>query len=42
MIDAVDRQLRPLDAELRGLARRQPGCRALMSHFGSGRDHLAR
>jgi transposase len=36
MIEAVDGQLRPLDAELRGLARRQPGCRALMSHFGVG------
>jgi transposase len=36
MIDAVDRQLRPLDAQLRSLARRQPGCRALMSHYGIG------
>jgi transposase len=36
MIDAVDGQLRPLDEELRALARRQPGCRALMAHFGIG------
>lgn len=36
MIDAVDAQLRPLDAELRALARRQPGCRALMGHYGIG------
>jgi transposase len=36
MIDAVDRQLGPLDRELRALARRQPGCRALMSHYGIG------
>jgi transposase len=36
MIDAVDAQLRPLDSELRALARRQPGCRALMSHYGIG------
>jgi transposase len=36
MIDAVDCQLRPLDRELRALARRQPGCRALMAHYGIG------
>jgi transposase len=36
MIDAVDQQLRPLDQELRALARRQPGCRALMAHYGIG------
>jgi transposase len=36
MIDAVDGQLRPLDEELRALARRQPGCRALQAHFGVG------
>jgi transposase len=36
MIDAVDAQLRPLDQELRALARRQPGCRALQAHFGIG------
>ena len=37
MIDAVDhQQLVPLDRELRALARRQPGCRALMAHYGIG------
>jgi transposase len=36
MIDAVDQQLEPLDRELRALARRQPGCRALMAHYGIG------
>jgi transposase len=36
MIDAVDAQLRPLDSELRALARRQPGCRALQAHYGIG------
>ena len=36
MIDAVDEQLVPLDRELRALARRQPGCRALMAHYGIG------
>jgi transposase len=36
MIDAVDGQLGPLDRELRALARRQPGCRALMAHYGIG------
>ena len=36
MIDAVDQQLEPLDSELRALARRQPGCRALMVHYGIG------
>jgi transposase len=36
MIDAVDEQLGPLDRELRALARRQPGCRALMTHYGIG------
>lgn len=36
MIDAVDQQLTPLDRELRALARRQPGCRALMRHYGVG------
>ena len=36
MIEAVDAQLRPLDQELRALARRQPGCRALMGHYGIG------
>src|SRR5512142_3370212 len=36
MIDALDRQLGPLDKELRAYARRQPGCRALMGQFGVG------
>jgi len=36
MIDAVDAQLRPVDEELRALARRQPGCRALQAHYGIG------
>jgi transposase len=36
MIDAVDAQLGPLDRELRVLARRQPGCRALQAHYGIG------
>jgi hypothetical protein len=34
--DALDRQLAPIEAELRQLARRQPGCRALMAHYGVG------
>ncbi len=36
MIDAHDTQLVPLDQELRDYARRQPGCRALMRHYGIG------
>ena len=36
LIDSIDAQLEPLDQELRALARRQPGCRALMAHFGIG------
>lgn len=36
MIDAVDRQIAPLDKELRCLARRQAGCKALMAHYGIG------
>ena len=36
MIDAHDAQLAPLDQELREYARRQPGCRALMRHYGIG------
>jgi hypothetical protein len=38
MIDALDRQLTPLDKALRTYARRQPGCRALM---GAVRDRGA-
>ena len=36
LVEALDRQLEPLESELRQLARRQPGCRALMRHFGIG------
>ena len=36
LIDAHDAQLRPLDAELRAYAKRQPGCRALMRFYGIG------
>jgi transposase len=36
MIDALDAQLAPLTRELRAYARRQPGCRALMAHYGIG------
>ena len=36
IVDALDRQLAPVERELRALARRQPGCRALMGHFGIG------
>ena len=36
MIDALETQIAPLDKELRAYARRQPGCRALMAHYGIG------
>lgn len=36
MIAAIDAQLAPLERELRQLARRQPGCRALRRHYGIG------
>jgi transposase len=37
LIDAIDAQLRPLERELRALARRQNGCRELIRrHFGIG------
>ena len=36
MIEAVDRQMAPLDKQLRAYARRQAGCRALMVHYGIG------
>jgi transposase len=36
LIEAIDAQLAPLERELRHLARRQPGCRALMDHYGIG------
>jgi transposase len=36
MIDAIEVQLTPLERELRQLARRQAGCRALMGLYGMG------
>jgi transposase len=36
MIDALDRQMAPLDKELRAYARSQAGCKALMAHYGIG------
>jgi transposase len=36
LIDALDAQLSPLDQELRDYAKRQPGCRSLMGHYGIG------
>jgi Transposase IS116/IS110/IS902 family len=36
MIEALDRQLAPLEQSLGRLARRQTGCRALMAHHGIG------
>jgi transposase len=36
MIDAIDAQISPLERELRRLARRQVGCRALMGLYGMG------
>jgi transposase len=36
MIDALERQLAPLNKEVRSHARRQPGCQALMRHYGIG------
>ena len=36
IVDALDVQLAPMDRELRAYARRQPGCRALMAHYGIG------
>src|ERR671918_156380 len=36
MIDALERQIAPLDRELRAYARRQAGCKALMAHYGIG------
>ncbi len=36
MVDSLEVQLGPLDRELCAYARRQPGCRALMSHYGIG------
>ena len=36
MIDAIDARITPLERELRQLARRQTGCRALMGLYGMG------
>jgi transposase len=36
MIDGLDRQMTPLDKQLRAYARRQVGCKALMVHYGIG------
>ena len=36
MIEALDRELSPIEQGLRRLARRQTGCRALMAHYGIG------
>jgi transposase len=36
MVDAIDPQIAPLERELRRLARRQTGCRALMRLYGMG------
>src|ERR1700733_515689 len=36
MIEALERQIAPIEKELRAYARRQPGCRALMGHYGIG------
>jgi transposase len=36
MVDHLDRELVPLERELRSFARRQTGCRALTAHFGVG------
>jgi transposase len=36
MIEALERQLAPIEQQLRQLARRRPGCRALRGHYGIG------
>ena len=36
MIDAIDVQMAPVEKELRAYARRQVGCKALMSRYGIG------
>jgi transposase len=41
MVDAIDAQIAPLERELRQLARRQAGCKALMGLYGNGRTDLA-
>src|SRR4051794_12395229 len=41
MVEAIEAQIAPLERELRQLARRQTGCRALMGLYGGGRADLA-
>ena len=36
MIDHINEELRPIEAEIRSFARRQAGCKALMGHYGIG------
>jgi len=36
MVNALDTQIAPLDGWLRAYARRQPGCKALLAHYGVG------
>jgi transposase len=36
IIEALDTQIAPLDRELRAIARHQPGCKALLTHYGIG------
>jgi transposase len=36
MVDALECQMGPIEKELRAYARRQPGCVALMAHYGIG------
>jgi transposase len=36
MIDSLEAQMRPIEKELRAYARRQTGCKALMTHYGIG------
>jgi transposase len=36
IIDSLERQIAPLDKQLRSYARRQVGCKALRSHYGIG------
>jgi transposase len=36
MIEAADRQMAPVEKQLRAYARRQKGCKALMAHYGIG------
>jgi transposase len=36
VIEYINSQLAPLDTDLKAFARKQPGCRALMRHYGIG------